>query len=202
MGVWPTTTAWRNHVTTSAVGSDLGNFWRKFLFKNCTFPTTYPKLFRFNNYFLLKKPNWWNVEKKRNYKKLFRRPQLCRDYLTRQQLVLPCVSFFSFWPSSVSFLVLVFPSSHTCESASCPLVPVHSCCTRPAEQPISSSTSWVALAPSLQYSKAAGMPLHLLHKSFLLGSNSRRDRWRTRWHFVWHHADIIERDLFWPSACG
>ena len=58
------------------------------LLKNCTFPTTYPK---------------------KHLQKLLRRPRLCRLYLPHPQLVIPCLSFFYFWPSSASFLVLVFP---------------------------------------------------------------------------------------------
>ena len=76
----------RNHVTKSPGGSDLGNFWRYILFKNCTFPTTYPKKY---------------------LQKVVEKAQLCRLYLPHPQLVLPCLSFFFFWPSSATFLVLM-----------------------------------------------------------------------------------------------
>ena len=71
-------------------------------------------------------------------------------------------------------------SSHTCEYASCSLVPVHSCCTRQLSNPYPPAVhaSCMALAHAiieLQYNKAAGMPLYQLHTSFLWGSNSKRD---------------------------
>ena len=134
----------RNYVTKSADVSDLDNFWRKVLLKNCTFPTTYPK----------------NI-----YKKLLRRLQLGRLHL---KFLIHCL-FFPAFPSSISDLpLLLFLFSLSVSilfsilriyilSSSSSAFMLYS----PTEQPIPSScTPCMALAHAiieLQCNKAAGM---------------------------------------------
>ena len=103
---------------------------------------------------------------------------------------LPLLLFLFSWSDSILFSLLRIHILSSCSSA----FMLYS----PTEQPISSScTSCVALAQAiieLIYNNAAGMQLYQLQKSVPSGSNPKRDHRKTR-HFVWHHADIIERDL-------
>ena len=175
----------RNHVTKSAGVSDLDNFWREILLKNCTFPTTYPKIFT---------------------KSCWEGPSFVGCTFLIHSLFFPAFpSFISdlprllfLFPWSVSILFSLLRIHILSSSTSAFML------YSPTEQPISSScTSCMALAHAmieLQFNKAAGMLLYQLHSSFLSGSNSKRDHRRTR-HFTWHNADIVERDLCWPSTC-
>ena len=138
----------RKHVTKSAGGSDLGNFWRYILFKNCTFPANYPKK-------IFTKSCWEG-------------PSFVGCTFLIHSL------FFPAFPSSYSDLPLLLSLFSWSISILFSLLRIHILSSSssafmlysPTEQPISSScTSCMALAHAiidLQYNKAAGMPLYQL----------------------------------------
>ena len=104
--------------------------------------------------------------------------------------------FFPAFPSSFSDLPLLLSLFSMSVSILFSLLRIHILSSSssafmlysPTEQPISSNY-WIAVQQGCRHATVSAPH-----------SNSKRDHRRTR-HFVWHNADIVERDLCWPSTC-